>query len=193
MSSMILFGGSFDPIHMGHLIIAEYVKDYMEVDKVVFLPNGVPPHKKEITSSNHRLKMVELAISDNPSFDVSTYELQQQGTNYTYKTIKYFSSKVDNLYFFAGADSLVDFPKWKNPKEILSYCKMVIAKREGYEGENTLKKFGTDNFIILKTPIIELSSTQIRKRLAQNKSCKYLIHPKVEDYILDKGIYNGYN
>ncbi|WP_350342522.1 nicotinate-nucleotide adenylyltransferase [Proteinivorax tanatarense] len=191
MSSIVLFGGTFDPIHIGHLIIAEHVKESIGAGKITFLPTGVPPHKKGVSSSIHRLKMVELAISDNPSFEVSTYELKQKGTNYTYRTVKHFSTKTDQLYFFAGADSLVDLPNWRNPMGILNHCKMIIARRNDIDFQNVFQKFDAENFVMVDTPIVGLSSTEVRKRVAANKSCKYILHPKVEQYIEKEELYIG--
>ncbi len=193
-------GGTFDPIHHGHLIIAEDIREKFNLNKVVFIPSGSPPHKdnNRVTSSEHRLNMVKRAISDNPFFEASTIEIDRGGYTYTVDTLQQLRSLYDEntkLYFIVGADVIMDLLTWRDYVRVFTLCEFIAAFRPGYnrEGfENQIEmlreKFGAVIHPV-ETPLVDVSSTQIRQRISSNKSIKYLVPETVERYIIDNGLY----
>lgn len=194
-----IMGGTFDPIHIGHLILAEEAKNYFELDKVIFIPTGRPPHKywDNMAEPINRYEMTLLATIDNPDFIVSSIEIDREGTTYTIDTIKYLTKQYNNteFYFITGADSIVEIFNWKNFKELLSLCRFVTAKRtivSDNKLENTIseieKKIGV-NIDILPIPYIDISSTNIRNKIKKNESIKYYLPDSVREYILKNKLY----
>ena len=192
MSKIFVFGGSFNPIHIGHLILAQYCSEVFQCP-VVFLPTGKPPHKSIEVETNHRLNMLKLAINDNPNFKLCNYEINQNNITYTYKTINYLSKIYNTIYFFVGEDSLFDLHKWKEPQEILKMAYLVYGKRPGYSRDLSnycqTRNLDYEKIIELDTPIIDISSTKIREMVRNNQSIKYLTIPTVEEYILKNNLY----
>ncbi|NLW22222.1 MAG: nicotinate-nucleotide adenylyltransferase [Tissierellia bacterium] len=194
-----IMGGTFDPIHNGHLILAEYSRTNFNLDKVLFIPTGRPPHKdnKYISSNLHRLNMTLLAINSNPYFELSTIEMDREKTTYTIDTIKYLQSKYKNrdFYFILGSDSLYQIDKWKDYENLLKICNFIVAKRPSQEAdsiEDWIKKLREEyNSLIypLELPLIEISSTQIRERVKRGLSIKYLVPQSVEFYIEKNKLY----
>lgn len=194
-----IMGGTFDPIHLGHLILAEETRVHFNLDKVVFIPSGRPPHKNwdDITEPYDRYEMTLLATNDNPYFFVSTMEIEREGLTYTVDTIKRLKkeNKDAEYYFITGADSLVDIYKWKNHEELLKLCKFVTVKRIGIPNsqlENLIDKINKehrDTAYLLTIPYIDISSTGIRNRVKRGKSIKYYVPEEVERYIKKKKLY----
>lgn len=189
-----VYGGSFDPIHQGHLILAEYVRENLSLDKILFIPAAISPHKTrhQVTPAPLRLKMVELAIADNPYFQFSDIEIKRGGISYTVETIKTlredYSLRQDQLLLLIGSDNLLDLPKWKEPERLLALCQVAVLPRPGFDIEEAEERF-RKRVLVLQTPLIEISSQQIRRRVKQGKSIKYLVPPSVERFIKEKGLY----
>ncbi len=195
-----VLGGTFDPVHLGHLIIAEQAyNSFSEIDKVLFMPAGIPPHKniKEITEDKHRLNMLKKAIEDNTHFFYSSYELQKKGKAYTIDTLKEMQTKYPSkkIYFIIGADSLLEIYTWKQPEYLLKNAKFIVARRPDY----SLKEiFLNERFrpyrqfiSLLDNSMIDISSSQIRNLIKEEKSIKYLTLPVVIDYIKKNKLYRG--
>ena len=181
-----IFGGSFDPIHMGHLIICNIIKEELKLDKIIFVPTYRSPHKgaSKFTSPQIRYKMVKLAIEDNEGFEISDYEIKQNRSVYSIETIDHMQKTYPRceLFLIVGSDSYNDLPQWKDPTLIKSKVKLVVATRDN--------KKVSENDYLAKTPNIEISSTMIRERLKRKLSIKYLVNSKVEHYIYEKDLYN---
>ncbi|MFQ8697241.1 MAG: nicotinate-nucleotide adenylyltransferase [Peptoniphilus harei] len=195
-----IFGGSFDPIHYGHLMICEYIKEEMGLDKVIFIPTGNPPHKDLGVSAEDRYEMVRLAISPNPDFEISDIETTRVNLSYTVDTIRELKKiyKEEKLYFLIGLDSLFQLKTWKKIGDLSQEIEFVVALRPGYidkEEINNEIDFLRDNFgtklNLIKTPLYEISSTDLRDRIHEGKSLRYLIPKKVLDYIEESGFYKG--
>lgn len=191
-----IFGGTFNPIHIGHLIMAQYVLNYTDIDKIIFVPNGVPPHKSdmEIASGKDRFEMVRLSIEDNPNLDISDFEIKKKTPSWTIDTLQFFSQKYDQVYFMLGSDNLFDILKWKRSTEILrSFPLIVLPRQRNTRGVYKLINHYTDkycaNITFVNMPLIDVSSTEIRKLIKENKSIRYMVCSKVEEYIKRKGLY----
>ena len=184
-----ILGGTFNPIHIGHLILAEEALVKLNLDKVVFVPTYMPPHKSvegNIKPAD-RLKMVELAIADNPAFAVSDYEVGSKKTSYSIETLKEFRARYGEdaqLYFITGSDLLKDLFSWKNVNDIFKMSKFIVANRPGYPVKEVPKEVET----VVITPI-EVSSEDIRRRLKAGRSIRYLVPEKVRGYILEHDLY----
>ena len=193
-----IFGGSFDPIHYGHLMICEYIKEEMGLDKVIFIPTGNPPHKDLGVSAEDRYEMVRIAISPNPDFEISDIETTRVNLSYTVDTIRELKKiyKEEKLYFLIGLDSLFQLKTWKKIGDLSQEIEFVVALRPGYinkeEIDNEIdflrENFGT-KINLIKTPLYEISSTDLRDRIHEGKSLRYLIPKKVLDYIEESGFY----
>ncbi|ADQ15130.1 nicotinate-nucleotide adenylyltransferase [Halanaerobium hydrogeniformans] len=196
-NKVAIFGGTFDPPHLGHLILSEQIKNYFELDKIIFMPAGRPPHKREqcVSSDKDRLKMVELAVADNPFFEVSDWEIKSEGYSYTARTLKEFVPNInaEKVFFIIGADSLADIFDWHKPDYLLSRGKFIVFKRPGYELNKILQKSKyqayLDNIRLYQGISIDLSSSFIRNQVKENNSIKYLSHDNVVDYIYRKDLY----
>lgn len=183
-----VFGGSFDPIHMGHLLIGEFAKEFMNLDKVIFIPVGNPSHRENSLSKNiDRYNMVKLAIENNSSFEISDIEFTKEGVNYTYDTLLELKNIYKNAEIFEiiGEDSADYLDKWKNYEELITLCNFLVFRREGY---NYLSK--NSNIVIMDNPKIGLSATLIRERVAKGQSIKYMVPEKVEEYIKKEKLYS---
>lgn len=194
--AIAIFGGTFDPIHIGHLIIAEQAYNRYDLSKVIFMPAGNPPHKnnQELTSAKLRMKMVNLAIADNEHFTISDWEIKKNEPSYTAETLRHFSDKYDEeIYFIIGADSLLDIPNWKEPEFLMENGKFIVARRPNYSLEKILKKvfFKThrDNLHIMNSSLIDISSSLIRKNIKNNKSIRYMTPDSIIKFINEKNIY----
>ena len=188
-------GGVFDPIHYGHLFTAEEARINYQLDKVIFVPCRQPIHKKNITISypKHRFTMVELAIKNNPFFEVSKIEIQRTGFSYSIDTIKEFMKKYNNnveIFFITGADAFLEFNTWYKSEELIKLCEFVAAARPGYDLNKLDKKF-KDVIHIMKNAALAISSTNIRKRIAENRNIKYLLPENVINYIDKNKLYQS--
>ena len=194
-----LIGGTFNPIHHGHLILSEYVRENFQLDKVIFIPTGLPPHKAELAVENPeiRLEMARLGIESNCFFNVSDIETYREGISYTIDTIMELKKLHlnDQLYFIIGADSLFQLPTWKDYEKLISTTNIIVVNRPGGDNnliEDKIKEYEDlfgGNIIEVKSPLIEISSSDIRNRVKNGKSIKYLVPQKVEEYILQKSMY----
>lgn len=193
-----IFGGSFNPIHYGHLMICEYIKEEMGLDKVIFIPTGNPPHKELELSAEDRYEMVRLAISPNPDFEISYIETTRVKKSYTVDTIRELKKiyKEEKLYFLIGLDSLFQLKTWMKIGDLSQEIEFVVALRPGYLDKEEVNKeidFLRENFgtkiNLIKTPLYEISSTDLRDRIREGKSLRYLIPKKVLDYIEESGFY----
>lgn len=190
-----IFGGTFDPIHIGHIHIAYEALYNLHLDKILFMPAGNPPNKinKNITDAAIRYDLVKKAIEYESNFEISDYEIMKKEYSYTYKTLERFSKLQNDIewYFLIGGDSLMDLDNWKNVDIILNSCKLVVYNRAGYTVEEVLKekkrieqKFN-NKIIFLNMPIIDISSTNIRKNIKAGRNVNYLL-PKGVDKIISK-------
>ena len=189
-----LFGGTFDPPHFGHLIVAQTIFEAEHFDKIVFVPAHIPPHKKErkISSVALRLEMLKIATMDNPNFEISDIELKRGGISYSLETIHTYKEQTgldrEDLYYLIGSDSLKQFQTWQNPKAILKECQLIVAIRPGFRPSDI------PNWILAKVqfaniPRIEISSTQIRARWVEDKTIRYMVTQPVWTYINKHNLY----
>jgi len=191
-------GGTFDPIHLGHLAMAESVREIFSLDEILFIPSARPPHKveKNITPEVHRLMMTYLATQSNEKFQVSPVEILREGLSYTLDTMNELEKKFGSdteLFFIIGADSMADLPKWHKAKELVSKVHFIATTRPGTEVDlEGLKNYFGDsakNIYQVATAGLEISSTDIRERVRTGKSIKYLVPEVVEEYILKENLY----
>lgn len=197
-----IMGGTFDPIHMGHLFVAEEIRTKLNLDKIIFVPTGNPPHKdgRRITDAKHRFLMTLLATATNSNFEVSDIEVNREGISYTIDTIKAFREKCKDsaeFYFITGADALLELSTWKNIVELLNLCKFVAATRPGFkfsemetEIERLEKKYKREIYAI-SVAALQISSTDIRERIRDGRNVKYFIPDTVKNYIDRNGLYRG--
>ncbi|MFU0800910.1 MAG: nicotinate-nucleotide adenylyltransferase [Xylanivirga thermophila] len=193
-----IMGGTFDPIHIGHLLIAEASCEEYDLDKVVFIPTGHPPHKAKeyVGEAYHRLNMVKLAIEDNPHFEWSDMEINREGRTYTIDTLKQLKLMFpDNeIYFIIGGDTLLEIHTWKQWQNVLKLCNFIVYNRPGYDDSSVrqqvvkLTHLGASIFIV-DGCTMGISSTTIRARIKQKRSIKYMVPSSIEKYILDHGLY----
>lgn len=194
-----IMGGTFDPIHMGHLVCAEQARDALELDGVVFMPAGNPVFKKhlEVSDAAHRVAMCKAAVADNPSFDVSTIEVDRGGDTYTVDTLQilrdHFPENV-KLYFIAGADAIATLPQWRDAHRLARLASFVGLNRPrsaNLQTSNIMRALRAAGFrtLFVEAPLFELSSSDIRKRILGNRSVRYLIPPAVLEYINSVGLY----
>lgn len=195
-----IMGGTFDPIHYGHLVTAEAARIEFNLDEVIFTPTGNPPHKKayKVTLAEDRYMMTVLAVNSNPFFSVSRTEIERQGYSYTVDTLKEFSKQYGTdtkLFFISGADAILDIFTWKDVQEVLSYCTFIAATRPGYPIEKLeqrlldIKRIYGKPIYPLQVTGMDISSTQIRNRVKKGLSVKYLLPESVEVYIKKHGLY----
>lgn len=194
-----ILGGTFDPIHVGHLMTAEAVRDEYKLDKVLFIPAANPPHKQEqqVTPAIHRFVMTLLATCSNPHFQVSSLEMNRPGPSYTIDTIYELSKrfgKSSEIYFITGADAIQEIPTWDRIEELLGICQFIAATRQGCvpDVDNIREYFGDlgqKRIHRLATPELEISSTDIRERIKRGYSIKYIVPEQVEQYIYKEGLY----
>lgn len=188
-----LYGGTFDPIHNAHLIIAQFVKEELTLDKVIFIPSAHPPHKQVFSASSVRLKMVNLAIAENTHFECSELELNRQEIAYSVDTIEFlkhqFKITKEQLFWLMGFDNLIDLPNWKNPDKIFGLSTIVVFPRSQDRINNIRKEYLEKVIFLHKAPILEISSTTIRDFIQKGRSIKYLVPPAVEELIYSEKLY----
>lgn len=208
-----LFGGTFNPIHNGHLKVALVVHDYFRLDKILFIPSYLPPHKssRDIASPEDRLKMVELAISPYPQFEASSIEVERPETSYSIITLEKVKKlyRGAQIYFLVGIDAFLDIKTWKEYEKLLAACSFIVVSRPGFNLDQALEVLGDDwqakmikvnssqQIIDSETRIylfpmdsLNISASEIRKRRQRGEAITGLVPEKVEKYILEKNLYS---
>lgn len=211
-----IFGGTFDPVHIGHIKAALEIKRILKLEKILFIPSSIPPHKnpEETTPSEHRLKMLELALEPYPYFEISTYELEKQGTSYTVDTLRHCSSREPgtDFYFIVGSELFESIDTWKNYNDLFKLANFAVIQRPGFyeEGSPSLPLAikadfryynSQDDVIIFKNQNskevafiniqgVRVSSTEIREIVRSGESINDLVPSEVEDYIHTRGLYS---
>jgi nicotinate-nucleotide adenylyltransferase len=192
-----ILGGTFDPIHIGHLVVAEEARIKVGFSEVLFVPAGQPWLKpdRNITPADQRLEMVRRAIADNPHFKLCTLELERPGPSYTVDTLAMLRQQMGNeasLFFILGRDNLAELPSWKEPKKLVQLCRLVVAPRLGSKDLQHLETEIPglmDKVIELDMPVIGISSSGIRQRIAQGLPIRYLVPTEVQEYINEQKMY----
>jgi nicotinate-nucleotide adenylyltransferase len=188
-----LFGGTFDPIHVGHLILAELVGEAEELAEVLFVPAGRPPHKAGLASASaeDRLRMVELAVAGNPRFAVSTIELTTPGPSFTIDTVRRLKAAgSERLALILGSDSLVELGTWREPEALVRECELLVVARPGADLENAPAEFRARARVI-PAPQIDIASRTIRARVARGQSIRYWVPDLVREYIVRRALYRA--
>jgi len=192
MKKIGIFGGTFNPPHAGHLIVAESVCEQLKLDKLFFVPSYISPHKKrgEDKLAVHRARMVRLVIRSNPRFDFSDVEVKRKGMSFTYETVEAFYRNYPGckLFLIIGADNFSEFYKWKNPERILDLASLVVMNRPLHKSGNTGKKYYTGIRFAL-VPDIQISSTEIRAMVRRHTSIRYQVPQAVLQYIQRHKLY----
>jgi nicotinate-nucleotide adenylyltransferase len=193
-------GGTFDPVHYGHLVTAEGARFEYGLDQVLFLPSGKPPHKtnKQVSEAEHRYMMTVLATLTNPHFEVSRLDIDREGVSYTIDSLRILREKFGaqtELFFITGADAIFEITDWKDSEEYLTIAHFIAAARPGFcleelpqTTQNWVGEHG-DRFHVLRVPAMAISSTEIRERVRKGTSIRYLVPEQVEHYIRRHGLY----
>lgn len=190
MSKVGIFGGTFDPIHLGHLITAQSVREIRNLEKIIFIPAFISPHKSDVktTSAEDRSNMIKLAIDGIPFFDYSDIEIKKGGVSYTIDTLKELKKIYDELEIIIGYDNIFTFHTWKEPDEIMKMAKIVVLKRKSShppEFEDEYYK----RAVFVQTRGIEISATDIRERVKYEMPINFLVPPAVMEYIYKHKLY----
>ncbi len=207
-----LFGGTFNPIHLGHLRGAEEIREAFRLDGVIFIPSAIPPHKamEEIIDARHRLEMVRLAIASNPYFSISDIELSRSGKSYTIDTLRHFRERcADSLFFILGGDAFVEIETWKDFQNLFTLCHFIVMARPGFQKTPLANRlpgalssaFQPDveamtwvhssghRLVFKEISFLDISSTKVRELIERGESVRYLIPPETETYIHQHGLY----
>jgi nicotinate-nucleotide adenylyltransferase len=188
-----VLGGTFDPIHLAHLILGEQAREQLVLDKVLLIPAGDPWRKagREITPAVLRLEMVRLATTGNPLFEVDDREVRREGASYSVDTLRELRAELDtddDLFLILGEDALADLPNWKEPEALAEYATIVVAPREGVELPATLP-FDPVAIERIDMPYVDVSSTDLRSRIRMGRSLRYLVPEPAREFIEDRGLY----
>jgi nicotinate-nucleotide adenylyltransferase len=186
LKKIAILGGTFNPPHLGHLIIASEVQAQFNFDEIWFMPNQEPPHKESTigVSSAQRLEMVRRAVADNPLFKIQTIELERTGRSYTFDTMKLLTEKYDDdFYFIIGADMIEYLPKWYKIEELVKLVTFVGVNRPDYDKQSAYP------IILMDVPNIEISSYMIREKVKMGKNIRYFVPKTVMEYIEENGLY----
>ena len=187
-----LFSGTFDPPHIGHLLIAQTVFDAENFDKILFIPAYQPPHKTEITPIKNRLEMLQIAVEGNPNFEISDVEIKRRGVSYSIDSIRGImedtGSDINDTFYLIGSDSLLDLHNWKDSKEILNECQVIVAIRPGFRPSD-IPSWILHRIQFANIPRFEISSSNIRHRWVENKTIRYMVTLPVWDYINENNLY----
>ena len=199
MTRIGVLGGTFDPIHLGHLVVGEEARDRLGLDRLVFMPAGSPRLKEHapLASAVQRLEMVRLAVGDGDGSEISSQEVVREGSTYTVDTIAELRQQYaesDQIYFMVGMDALEQFDRWKEPDRLLGMCNLVVVNRVGHQRVDVNDFVGRfpqagPGLTLLTVPRLEISSTDIRNRVRDGRSIKYLTPEPVVDYIEREGLY----
>jgi nicotinate-nucleotide adenylyltransferase len=197
MSDIGILGGTFNPPHMGHLVMAQEAFDQLDLARVVFMPVAVPPHKeaREDPGAAARVELCRLAVADDDRFDVSTLEVDRGGASYTVDTLRLFHDleAEHDLIFIVGGDMAQSLPAWREPEAILTLARLAVAEREGVRREDIARRLeplhSGDRVLFFDMPRIDVSSSAIRRRVAEGRPIRYLVPDAVADAIADRGLY----
>jgi len=189
MTRIGILGGTFNPIHIGHLTIAQMVREQIKLDKVLFIPSNLPPHKsrKHMVSAKDRYHMVRLAIRDNPHFEISDFEIKKEGKSYSIDTVSYFRDLFERgtkFFFIVGSDLLPTLHTWRQINEIQKIVSFVAVHRPGFKGKKSKVKVK-----LITIPGLQTSSSYVRQRIISGKTVKYLVPDNVAQYITAKKLY----
>ncbi|HEX2947260.1 MAG TPA: nicotinate-nucleotide adenylyltransferase [Clostridia bacterium] len=195
-----IFGGTFNPIHNGHLIVAESVREQFDLDKVLFMPSGQPPHKRdsEVIDPERRFEMVKLAVESNPGFEASRVEIDRAGFTYTVNTLQQLHAEYGantSIYFIIGADVVPELVTWKDFRQVFELCEFIAVLRPGFDkaafDKETSRISGDFGAVIhtVDARLIDISSTEIRERCSGGESIRYLVPDGVREYIYKEGLY----
>ena len=193
MKKVCLFGGTFDPPHIGHLLVAQTVAEAEDFEKIIFILANQPPLKNNFSKVDHRLSMLKMAVASNPKFDISEIDIDRGGVSFTIDTIKEYK-KIENLnskeiYYLLGSDSLINFHKWEQAKDILNECQVLVAIRPGFR-PSSIPSWVLKNIQFANIPRFEISSTTIRKRWAEDKTIRYMVTQPVWEYVNAHKLYS---
>ena len=201
MKRIGIMGGTFDPVHNGHLLIAENACEQVSLDEVRFIPTGRSPHKqgRSITDANHRMRMVEIAIADNPAFILDDRELRSDTLSYSYITLEHMQKEFpeDRLFFIMGGDSLRDFKTWYHPERICACATLVAAIRDDCDRAHLMryaverKQLYQADIRLIKTPNLSVASSELRDRVAKGHSIRYQVPDEVRRYIREHHLYQN--
>ena len=189
-----IFGGTFDPPHIGHLLIAQTIIESENFERLIFVPANISPAKKGqiISSSKKRLDMLNMALTSNENFEISDFEISKGDVSYTIDTIVEFANTLNldkkDLYFLMGSDTLGEFHNWKDPKKIMSLCNIIVAIRPGFTPSD-IPQWILDEVHFANIPQFEISSTNIRARWRDGKTIRYMVPKEVWEYINENGLY----
>jgi nicotinate-nucleotide adenylyltransferase len=189
-----ILGGTFNPIHNGHLIIAKQTGKRFKLDKIIFIPCHTPYHKnsKELISPKHRLAMVKKAVKGISYFKTSDIEIKRGGLTYSIDTLKHLTKRYKpetKFYFIIGSDSLSELPLWKEIKELVKLCNFIAVARAGVIAKRRLPSYLTPHIFHINTPLSDISSSEIRERVRKKQSIKYLVSKPIEKYIINNKLY----
>ncbi len=193
-----IMGGTFDPIHIGHLVTAEEARLQFALDEVLFVPTGTPPHKvRQVASPELRFLMVSVATAEHPHFWVSRHEMEAPGVDYTVDTLAYLRSLLDpatELFFVTGADAVLDILTWKEPERVLELATIIAATRPGYDLSRLSDVLdhlaNRERVHVMEIPALAVSSSMIRARLAEGRGCRYLVPPGIAELVDKWGTYS---
>lgn len=190
MKPVGILGGSFDPIHIGHLITSYEVLQKRNLEKIIFIPCKISPHKidQKITEDFHRLNMIRLALEDFPSFEVNDFEIRKGDVSFTYDTLVELKKTYENLELIIGFDNLAVFEKWNRPDDIFQLANVVVMKRGNDIIPGTPNKYFS-SAILLDTTLVDISSSEIRERIKNKLPIDFLVPDKVKEYIAQNGLY----
>ena len=190
MSKVGIFGGTFDPIHLGHLITAQSVREIRNLEKIIFIPAFISPHKSEVktSSAEDRLNMIKLAIGGIPFFDYSDIEIKKGGVSFTVDTLSHLKKYYDELEFIIGYDNIFSFHTWKDPDEIMKLAKIIVLKRKSsHQPQFEDKYYHQATFV--QTRGIEISATDLRERVRKSLPINFLVPINVMEYIYEHKLY----
>lgn len=192
-----ILGGTFDPPHIGHLILGEYAADALDLARLLYIPAADPPHKQDEhkTPVEHRLAMLKLALADNPRFEISRVDIDRAGPHYSLDTVRIVQTQFPEaeIYFIMGGDSLRDLPLWHRPADLIRLCRLAVMARAGADARPEMHEAVlpglAERVVMIESPLIEISSTGIVQRLGAGRSVRYLLPDAVLNYIQQHDLY----
>ncbi|MFC1517365.1 nicotinate-nucleotide adenylyltransferase [Candidatus Margulisiibacteriota bacterium] len=200
MEKVGLLGGTFDPIHNGHIKIAQTVQQKFNLAKIIFIPSKIPPHRaKQMANDEQRLKMLELAVKDHPGFEISTIELERDAVSYTLETLKKLKNEGQEFYFLLGADAMEILPTWREPEKVLELASFIVVSRPGYDFKKIKEFLNKEPFVKHKNKVqffqmdsLDISASDIRQAISENKDVSGLVPDKVLKYIQEEQLYKKF-